>query len=89
LGTKNPRYKLGLVILYFLSSKGWDSVIYQISYQIVIYKPDPGMKILDKNCAELFTECNFSGESISICDKINSLPEKGWAKTVKSLTVPK
>lgn len=47
------------------------------------------MKILDKNCAELFTECSFQGESISICDKIDSLPEKGWAKPIKSLTVPK
>jgi hypothetical protein len=54
----------------------------------MIYRRDPSIKIFDPNCAELFAECNFEGDSITVCDRIDSLPDKGWAKPIRSLTVP-
>lgn len=41
----------------------------------MIYRMDPEVKIFDPDCAELFSECEFKGESVTVCDRVNSLPE--------------
>jgi hypothetical protein len=54
----------------------------------MIYRRDPKFKIFDPDCAEIFSECDFNGDSISICDRIQSLPEEGWNKPIRSIKVP-
>lgn len=51
-----------------------------------MYYPDPNYRIFDPNCAEFFSECNFNGESFSVCDRIPDL--SGFFKPIKSLSVP-
>ncbi|CAD8105141.1 unnamed protein product [Paramecium sonneborni] len=66
-----------------------DSVVYAIFHSAAIYVFDANHKIFDENCLELFSQCDFSGESILVCEKIPNLSIKGWSKPVKSLTIPK
>lgn len=44
--------------------------------------------MFNPSCAELFSECNFEGDSISICDREKDLPAAGWSKPIKSIAVP-
>ncbi|CAD8131270.1 unnamed protein product [Paramecium sonneborni] len=66
-----------------------DSVVYAIFHSAGLYVFDTNHKIFDENCLELFSECDFQGESILVCQKIPNLSIKGWSKIVKSLTIPK
>lgn len=54
----------------------------------MIYKPDHSIRLFDDNCAELFAECNHEGDSITVCDKVNNLPEEGWSKNIRSFMLP-
>lgn len=45
-------------------------------------------KVFSKECAELFTECNFKGELILLCDDIKNLKEHS-KKPIRSVHVPK
>lgn len=56
---------------------GSDTVFRSGTYRAVIYKPDT-TPIWDPNCAELFSECNYQGNTIVLCDRVNSFPQKGW-----------
>lgn len=62
--------------------------MYGVMWQAGVYAPDTDLKIFDPNCAELFSECDFKGDSITVCDRIPDLPDAGWSKPIKSLTVP-
>ncbi|CAD8109088.1 unnamed protein product [Paramecium sonneborni] len=66
----------------------WDTQIYGVFHQAGVLVADTTYKIFDPNCAELFSECNFNGDSITVCDRIPDLPAYGWSKPIKSLTVP-
>lgn len=78
--------KQGSVTLSYLP--GWDSIVYRIDYQLLVYVPDPALKIFDDRCAELFSECHYEGDSFTLCDQIQDLPEQGWAKPIKSFRLP-
>lgn len=65
-----------------------NSIQYEIGYFIVLYRRDPNFKVFDPDCAEIFSECEFKGDSISICDRIQSLPEEGWNKPIRSIKIP-
>jgi len=54
----------------------------------MVYKRNPLLRVFDDNCAEIFDECSFRGDSITLCEKVTSLPQMGWAKPIKSLSVP-
>lgn len=55
-----------------------------------LYIPDLEMKIADDECAEIFEECNYQGDSLTICTFENNVPKNtGWNKPVKSIKVPK
>ncbi|CAD8184714.1 unnamed protein product [Paramecium octaurelia] len=75
--------------LQFTLATWSDSVVYSVFYQAGIYLFDSNHKIFDENCAELFSECNFQGFSLKVCNKISNLLNKGWSQLVKSVTVPK
>jgi hypothetical protein len=36
----------------------------------------------------LFSECNYQGNTILICDREDSFPKKGWKGPVKSFHLP-
>lgn len=42
----------------------------------------------DPACAEIYSECNYTGDSVSVCDRVNSFPKSGWNKPVKSYFIP-
>jgi hypothetical protein len=48
---------------------GWDSQVYKIRFAVAIYKPEGVLKnkSLRGECIELFSECNFRGESFKLC----------------------
>lgn len=56
----------------------------------------PAKDVVDPNspstgnstCIQIFTECEFAGTSLSICDSIPNLKESGWNVPVKSIKVP-
>ena len=48
------------------------------AWNAAIYKPNPADLVWDPNCAELFSECDFKGQSIVLCEKVESFPSKGW-----------
>ncbi|CAD8100335.1 unnamed protein product [Paramecium primaurelia] len=66
----------------------WDTQIYGVFHQTAIFVADTTYKIFDPDCAELFSECNFKGDSVTVCDRIPDLPGYGWSKPIRSLTVP-
>ncbi|CAD8081942.1 unnamed protein product [Paramecium primaurelia] len=74
--------------LQFTLATWADSIIYGVHYQAGIYLFDSNYKIFDQNCAELFSECNFQGDSFIVCDQIPNLLVQGWSKLIKSVTVP-
>lgn len=39
----------------------------------------------DPSCAEIYSECNYTGDSVSVCDRVNSFPKSGWNKPVNYL----
>lgn len=45
-----------------------DTTLYQLNYKFLVYRVDPKFRIFDPNCAELFTDCGFEGDSITLCD---------------------
>ncbi|CAD8167254.1 unnamed protein product [Paramecium pentaurelia] len=65
-----------------------NSIVYEVYYQGAVYLYNSNFKIFDLNCAELFSECNFQGNSIVICEKISDLLVKGWSNPIRSITVP-
>lgn len=79
--------KLPLVII-IISIIGWDSIAYGVFHQAAVYAFDGEMKLFDPLCAELFSECDFGGDSITVCDRNPDLPAGGWSKPVKSVSVP-
>ncbi|CAD8116628.1 unnamed protein product [Paramecium sonneborni] len=66
----------------------WDTQIYGVFHQAAVFVADTNFKIFDPDCAELFSEINFKGDSITVCDRIPDLPGYGWSKPIRSLTVP-
>ncbi|CAD8080936.1 unnamed protein product [Paramecium primaurelia] len=65
------------------------SIIYRVYYQGGIFIYDQNFKFFDPYCAELFSECDFNGDTIIICDKIPDLQAIGWTKPFRSISVPK
>ncbi|CAD8090404.1 unnamed protein product [Paramecium primaurelia] len=66
----------------------WDSTTsYAFFDQVSLYFPQPQIKIVQPNCAELFSECDYNGDSIVICNNIPDLLQKGWTNQVKSLMI--
>lgn len=57
-------------------------MLYQFDATYFLYKPDIKEKLFEEGCAEIFTECGYQGDSMSICDKVLSFPEDGWNKPV-------
>ncbi|CAD8177634.1 unnamed protein product [Paramecium pentaurelia] len=74
--------------LQFTLATWADSMIYGVHYQTGIYLYDSNYKIFDQNCAELYSECNFQGDSFIVCDQIPNLLVQGWSKLIRSVTVP-
>ncbi|CAD8126693.1 unnamed protein product [Paramecium sonneborni] len=65
----------------------WDTVVHAVYDQCGIYIP-VNTKILQSNCVELFSECDFNGDSFIICDQIPDLHQQGWNKPIKSFSIP-
>lgn len=61
---------------------------YGADWRVVVYKPDPTNFIWDPKCAELFSQCNYQGQTIVLCDRVNSFPKEGWSGPVKSFHLP-
>lgn len=66
----------------------WDSALYQADINYFIYVPDKSQKMFDPVCAEIFSDCNYEGDSVTICDRVNSFPKTGWNKPIKSYYIP-
>lgn len=72
----------------YLRSLGANTRVYGADWRFVVYKPDPNNLIWDPKCAELFSECNYKGQTIVLCDRVNSFPKEGWSGPVKSFHLP-
>lgn len=66
----------------------WDSAIYGVGLNYLLYKPDLTVNPKIPGCVEVYSECHYTGDSVTVCDKVLSLPEAGWNKPVKSFVVP-
>jgi hypothetical protein len=53
-----------------------------------LYLPELSEKLFDSECAEIFEGCNFEGDSMTICDRVVSMPKSGWNKPIKSFKIP-
>nr|AAZ94627.1 granule tip protein 1 [Tetrahymena thermophila] len=42
----------------------------------------------DTNCIQIFTACNYDGQSLSVCDDIPDLSAIGWTKPIRSINIP-
>jgi hypothetical protein len=54
----------------------------QFELNYFLYIPDLDAKIFDEECAELFEECGYAGDSLTLCTKENNIPAIGWNKPV-------
>ncbi|CAD8171728.1 unnamed protein product [Paramecium octaurelia] len=90
---ENIRLKFRNVVLntqiqYILST--WStSIVYRVYYQGAIFIYDPNFKIFDPFCAEIFSECDYNGDTIIICQKTPDLQALGWSQPIRSISVPK
>lgn len=62
-----------------------DTKLRELGYQAFYFSADD-TKIFDENCAEIFSECNFEGQSMKVCDSMNNMDE--FKFPIKSLHVP-
>jgi len=60
----------------------------QFELQYFLYIPNLDAVIIDEECAEIYENCNYSGDSLTICTKEDNVPKAGWNKPVKSIRVP-
>ncbi|CAD8209892.1 unnamed protein product [Paramecium octaurelia] len=60
--------------------------VYGVYYQVALY--DLKFKIPDQNCAQIFSECDYAGDSLVICQSVSDLTSNAWSQPIKSLTVP-
>ncbi|CAK58820.1 unnamed protein product (macronuclear) [Paramecium tetraurelia] len=67
-------------------AKWWDTLTTEFYYQVAIYNPNYIIK--DQNCAELFSECNYRGDSLIICGIVSDISSYGWSQPIKSISVP-
>lgn len=58
----------------------------ELGVQALFFGSD-AVKIFDDHCAELFSECNYEGESFKICGTENEL--QGFSGAVKSIHLPR
>ncbi|CAD8196282.1 unnamed protein product [Paramecium pentaurelia] len=79
-GPQTPNLIYNLFIWYTTVSYGFFD-------QASLYFPKPNLKIVQPNCAELFSECDYNGDSIIICNNISDLSQRGWTKSIKSLMI--
>jgi hypothetical protein len=54
---------------------------------VLIYKPDD-YRVYSTVCAELYTECNYEGKMIKLCNTVNDFPAAGFTGPVKSIKIP-
>ena len=52
-----------------------------------MYKSD-SFQVFSKDCAELYSECNFTGQHINLCGKNMNIPGNGFNYTIKSISIP-
>lgn len=66
---------------------GGDSKATLLTSALFAYVPDD-FKVFSTECAELFTECNYKGKPVLLCDNINNLRDLA-EQPVKSVHVPR
>lgn len=42
----------------------------------------------ESTCVHIYTECEFAGSSLAVCDSVPNLKEAGWNVPVKSIKIP-
>ncbi|EAS00440.2 granule tip protein (macronuclear) [Tetrahymena thermophila SB210] len=42
----------------------------------------------DTNCIQIYTQCNYDGLSLAVCNNIPDLGTIGWTKPIKSIKIP-
>lgn len=50
-----------------------------------IYVPRPDLIEEIKECAIVYEECDYKGDSFMVCDRNLSFPKNGWSKPVSNL----
>ncbi|CAK83653.1 unnamed protein product (macronuclear) [Paramecium tetraurelia] len=75
--------------IQFILNTWSTSIVYRVYYQGAIFKYDPNFKIFDPYCAELFSECDFNGDTIIICQNTPDLQALGWSQNIRSISIPK
>lgn len=81
-------FELGKTEVKMTAGVWYDTIYYQIELSYFIYVPKVSQPVFTPGCAALFSECNFGGDALEICDRVPSFPQEGWNKPVKSFRVP-
>lgn len=72
------------IILYNL---GYNSQLLELYADFFIYKPKEPENPEDPVCAVIYEECDYKGDSFTLCDRKMSLPKDGWKKPVNNHTI--
>jgi hypothetical protein len=59
----------------------------ELYFTYVLFKPDD-YKVFSDSCAEVFSQCNFEGDSFMICEDNRDIPGSGFAGSVRSISLP-
>lgn len=59
-----------------------DTMLARLYADFFIYVPRPDLIEEIKECAVVYEECDYKGDSFVVCDKKLSFPKDGWNKPV-------